>query len=170
MSFTEIDYRGSTIPKLIVTCVRSFGNFCLSIVDAVGGPPSEKNDQPRDFRTEIWKLRRLLRTALSQGVDQEIIAAIGWLARNSDRVERAVVAWVELIEALVQAEERRYGSRPGLGRLKKHEVKQVIRSLLVKERRPPIPQISDFIVPIFVDFFVDWFVDAIVLMENRNGM
>lgn len=166
---TEIDYRGITVPRLIVTFVRGFGSFCLSIVDSLGGRRVDRNDPRQEFRTEIWKLRRLLHTALGQGVDREIIGAIGWLARNGDRIERAVVAWVDLIEVLVQAQERRYGSGPGLGRLKKDEMKEVIRALLVKERLR-IPHIPDFLVPAFLNFFVDWVVDAVVLMENRHGM
>lgn len=141
-------------------------------MDAVARAGSRRVDRSgarREFQTEIWKVRCLLRTTLGQGVDQEIIGAIGWLARNGDRVERAAVAWVDLIEALVQAEEQRYGSRPGLGHFKKGEIKQVIRTLLVKGRIR-IPQVPEFLVPVFLDFFVDWVVDVVVLMANRHGM
>jgi hypothetical protein len=144
------------------------GDLCHSVVNAVG-PRLEINEQRGELPADIWRLRRLLRTALGQGVDQEIVGAIGWLAANGDRIERAVVAWLDLIEALVQAQERRYGPRPGLGGLKKDELKEVIRSLLVKERFH-LPHIPDFLVPAFLDFFVDWAIDAVVLMENRHGM
>ena len=49
----------------------------------------------------------------------------GWLGMA--RGSRAVVAWVELIETLVQTEERRYGRQSRLGAVKKEEIKEVIR-------------------------------------------
>jgi hypothetical protein len=168
MSFSGI----GPIPKLVVAVVGGFGDFCRAVMAAFAGAGAQRpdgDDSRREFQAEIWKLRRLLHTTLGQGVGQEIVGAIGWLARNGDRVERAVVAWVDLIEALVQAEERRYGSRPGLGKFKKDDIKQVIRGLLAKEHIR-IPHVAESLVPVFLDLFVDWAVDAVVLMANRHGM
>ena len=132
-------------------------------------PTSTSADRQNRFRAEIWSLRKLLRTALGGGVEKDIVAALESLANKRDQAERAVVVWVDLIEVLVQTQERRYGDRPGMGTIKKAEVKEVVRYLL-RDERFEIPHVPEFLAPVVVEIAADWTIDAVVLTANRYGL
>ena len=121
------------------------------------------------FRAEIWSLRRLLRTAVGGGVEKDIIAALESLAKKRYQAERAVVVWVDLIEVLVQTQEQRYGSKTGMGAIKKAEVKEVFRYLL-RGQHFEIPHVPESFVPVVIEIAVDWTIDAVVLAANRCGL
>jgi hypothetical protein len=118
---------------------------------------------------EIWHLRRLLGTALSAGVDRDVIRALNALARRRPEIERAIVVWIDLIETLVQSEEQRYGPRPGLGPIKAAEVKNIFRYLL-RSQRFALPNVPEYLRPFLVDVVVDWCVDVVVLLANQYGL
>jgi len=132
-------------------------------------PTSTSADRQNRFRAEIWSLRRLLRTALGGGVEKDIVAALESLAKKRDQAERAVVVWVDLIEILVQTQEQRYGDRPGMGAIKKAEVKEVVRYLL-RGQHFEIPHVPEFLAPVVIEIAVDWTIDAVVLTANRYGL
>lgn len=135
----------------------------------VGGIPS--SSRRRRLRITILEVqvRRLLRVARSAGVDQDIVSALNALAARRHEIERAVVVWIDLIEVLVQTEERRYGPRAGLGPLKAAEVREALRYLLTR-RRFELPGIPDYLQPLVIDTVVGWCVDAIVRVANRYGL
>jgi hypothetical protein len=91
------------------------------------------------------------------------------LAENKADIERAIVVWIDLIEVLVQEQERRWGPRAGLGRFKSAELKAVLAHLLRKQR-VGLPGIPREFTPLVIDYFVDWAVDAIVMSCNRYGL
>lgn len=169
---SDIDRRETSIPESVMGMVRELGSACCSMFGLLTGAQTGQPDSPAsklEIQAEIWKLRRLLRTALGDGVEQDVIGAIGWFAANGPRLERAAVVWVDLIETLVQAEERTYGARPGLGSLKKAQVKEVLWRLLARERLR-VPAVPEILEPMVLELFVDWVVDVLVLMCNRHSM
>ncbi len=164
--------RGQGILDDVVTIFRDIDHLARSVLNALGragSPDNEKYDSQRKFQAEIWNLRRLIHIVLGNGVEQDIIGAIDWFAKHGDAAERAIVVWIDLVETLVQGQERRYGKQPGLGAIKKAEVKEVMRRLLVA-RNLRIRNIPQVLMPIFLEIFVDWMVDAIVSMSNRYGL
>lgn len=127
------------------------------------------DEQREELRAKISEIRRLLRVALSAGVDQDIIGALNLIAKRRKEFERAFVVWVDLIEVLIQTQEQRYGPRAGLGALKAQEVKEVFRYLL-RNRRIPIPNVPRAFEPLILDVLVGWLVDAVVSIANSYGL
>jgi hypothetical protein len=120
------------------------------------------------LRATIWRFRQLLQEAMGPETDREIRTVLSALGQNGDQIEHAVVAWIDLIEVVVQDTERRFGSGPGRGATKADQVKKIVRYLLRTDRmnldnpfgRSPLQ-------PIIIDIWVDATIDAIVLMANR---
>ena len=136
-----------------------------------GGAEGSAGGQSRRtrLRAEIWNMRRLLRIAMGGGMDRDLAAVFETLARNRDEVQQAVVVWVDAIEVLIQTEEKRYGSRPGLGPTKAAEVKAVVWHLL-RNHEFDLPLIPSYLEPLVMQMLVDWVVDAVVRVLNRYGM
>jgi hypothetical protein len=122
-----------------------------------------------ELRSEIWEVRRLIRTAMAEGLDKDLAAALSFLAKHSEAIQRAIVVWIDFIEVLVQNTERRYGAKPGKGKMKAAEVKEVVRYFM-RNRRFDIPDVPQFLEPVIIDLVVDWSVDVLVLMANRYGL
>jgi hypothetical protein len=144
---------------------------CAALAENVfglrGAPPPTRGE--RRLRVQIWNLRRTLRTALARGVDRDLVRALQALARNSGRLERAAVVWIDLIEVLVQSAERRYGRTPGMGKRKAAEVKEALHYLM-RENRFSLPNVPPELEPVLYDLVVNWTIDTVVLLLNRYGL
>ncbi len=128
-----------------------------------------RSPQREELRAEIWEVRRLMRTAMAEGLDKDLATALNFLAKHDKAIQRAIVVWIDLVEVLIQNAERRYGATPGMGPMKAAEVKEVVRYFM-RNRRLNIPDIPQFLQPVIVDLVVDWSVDVVVLMANRYGL
>jgi hypothetical protein len=117
----------------------------------------------------VARLRHLVHEALGEGVEQEAAELLGRLSRSRATLERAVVVWVELVEALVQHVERRHAGESNLGALKALEVKAVMHHLLA-DRRLDLPRVPESFEPVAVDLLIEWTVDSVVLMANRYSL
>jgi hypothetical protein len=106
---------------------------------------------------------------MAEGLDKDLAAALDFLARHDEAIQRAIVVWIDLIEVLVQNAESRYGATPGRGPMKAAEVKEVVRYFM-RNRRLNLPDIPQFLQPVIIDLAVDWSVDILVLMANRYGL
>lgn len=123
------------------------------------------------LRSTIWKLHQLLHDAMGDGMDRELVIFLNSLSQNSDEIQRAVIVWVDLIEALVQNTERRYGSKSGRGSIKAAEVKEVVRYLLRTDKFALAdPTGPNFLMPVIIDIIVGSTIDQIVLMANQYGL
>jgi hypothetical protein len=147
---------------------RSLGDGYLSLLEQAFAPAPPMASQER-LRSKLWEMRRLLRTAIGPGLDKELALILNSLEEHSGELERAVVVWVDLIEALAQATERAYGSAPGRGSLKAADVRAAIR-FLVKSERFWLPGVPTFMKPVVADVIADWTIDVVVLMANRYGL
>lgn len=123
----------------------------------------------RALQATVWNLRRLLREAMSGGAADDVIAALRWMVDNSERLEKAFVAWVDLVEILVQNAEERYGTAPGRGRLKADEVKEVLKYLL-RAQRFNLPNVPDYLEPVIIDIAAELKINLVVQIVNDNGL
>lgn len=118
---------------------------------------------------EFPHLIRLFRSAVGPDRIDEIISMLNALSTNSDRIQRAVIVWLDLLEVLIQQTERRHGAAPGRGKLKALEVKQAVKYLL-RTQHFPLPNLSPALESLLVDYFVDIAIDVIVLQTNSYDL
>ncbi len=128
---------------------------------------SERSRSSQERAATVVRIRSLLREAMGGGVDREATAILERLSESRLELERAMVVWVELIEALVQHVEHCHGEKQGSQ--KASEVKVVVRHLLSAERIE-LPNIPEFFVPIVIDIVVEWTIETVVLMANDYGL
>ena len=164
----------SSLPDSTIKIARALGHtanelaeFSLGLILAPFR--ASRTSQREELRSTIWELRRLMRTAMAEGLDKDLATALSFLAKHGEAIQRAIVVWIDLVEVLVQNAERRYGATRGMGRMKAAEVKEVVRYFM-RHRRFNIPDVPQFLQPILVDLVVDWSVDVLVLLTNRYGL
>jgi hypothetical protein len=133
------------------------------------GPRPPLTEEEERIRVSLETLRRLLQEAVQAGFDRDVATILAWLGHNGPLIEKTVVAWIDLIELLVQHTEGRYGTGPGKGKLKAMEVKAVIRYLL-RTQRFNLPKVPDYLEPFVLEIVVDWSIDAVVELANDNDL
>jgi hypothetical protein len=166
----------SSPPHTAIEIARGVGRAAAELVafplTLLGFPFRVEGERPTrrdELRSNIGEIRRLLNTAIEEGMDKELAGVLNFLARHSEQIQRAVVVWIDLIDVLIQNAERRYGATPGVGQLKAAEVKEVVRHLM-RDRKFDIPNVPRFLEPVIIDLLADWTVDVVVLMANRYGL
>ncbi|OAN67119.1 hypothetical protein [Sphingomonas sp. TDK1] len=112
----------------------------------------------REAAAEVHQLVELLRTVQGGGVAEALAAVLRRLAADGPRIERGIVAWVLLTEALIQSAEQRYPS--GKGRRKKAQVRAALYHIF-QSPDIAIPAIPAPLVPLVMDGLIDWSIDAI---------
>lgn len=136
------------------------------LLESLRGP---SDDEKENLGVLVSEVRRLLDAALSAGVSRDLFTALHLLAENGASIERAIIVWIDLIEVLVQEQERRWGPRAGLGRFKSAELKSVLHRLL-RNQKLGLPGIPGELMPLVIDYLADWLVDVIVMSCNRHGL
>ncbi|HTP35527.1 MAG TPA: hypothetical protein VMJ75_25290 [Candidatus Acidoferrales bacterium] len=131
------------------------------------GAREDASPQRAALRAEVLKMVALLREAMGGGVETELAKQLRALNENRPQIEKAVVAWLRLIEVLVQEAER--ARRIGGGRRKKAQVKAALFRIL-NGRNARLPWIPRYLYPLVMDFAVEWSVEAIVQVENDYAL
>ena len=132
--------------------------------------PSPESRARRVFLASlIWRLRRVLRDAVGAGLDVELAEILNTLVRNRRQIERAVVAWVDLIEIIVQTLEESYGRAAGRGAIKQEQAKAILRHLL-REGRFRLPTVPDYLQPVVIEVVVEVSIRAVVQAINDNSL
>jgi hypothetical protein len=131
--------------------------------------PADGPQDPEDLELSILKMKSLLQKVMGGGVAEELIQFLSKTAQRSDEINKVVIVWVNLIEALVQHAEESYGTGKNNGKLKAAYVKEVIKELL-HSAKFEIPNINKYFVPIILDGLVDWVIDTIVNATNKYGL
>jgi len=172
MEASEVTAR--SLPDTTLGVVRDFSNVAFELAQvpiALLLSPflSGRSNRVEELRADIVELRQLLRIAKEEGLDKDLAAALNFLAEHSKQIERAFVVWIDLIEVLVQAAERRYGATPGMGKLKAAQVKGAVQYLM-RNQSFNIPDVPKFLGPVVMDVVTDWSVDVVVLLANRYGL
>lgn len=134
-------------------------------------PSTERRRARRaELRRDLWKLRRAYAEATSDRALPDLLAMLGRVAARGGGIRRTVVAWVAVIEILVQEEERRaLAGTPLSGARKKREVKAALVHLFLRAGRrggrTPL-----LIEPLVYEAVADVSIDAVVLLLDRNGL
>jgi hypothetical protein len=108
---------------------------------------------------EVRELIVLLRTAKGGGVSEGFAGVLRYVAQNGPAIERGLVAWVELVEILIQGAEQRYPN--GYGPLKKAQVRAAVHAIFAGAD-VMIPGVARDLEPLLMDILLDWFIDALV--------
>jgi hypothetical protein len=116
----------------------------------------------------IWELRRLFAQLTAPGAEDALTAALNWVVAHRQTISSAAIAWIDLLEQLVQGTEPRYGAK-GRGKLKKEEVKTAL-SYLLRNQRVEIPNVPSYLQPVAIDIVADFAIDAIVSVSNKNRL
>lgn len=166
----------SNLPHATIEITRGVGRAAAELVvlpfRLLGFPFRVEHERPtrrEELRSNIWEIRRLLHTAIEEGLDKELASVLNFLAKHSEEIQRAVVVWIDLIDVLIQNAERRYGNTPGMGQLKAAEVKEVVRYLM-RDHKFDIPNVPRFLEPVIINLLVDWTIDVVVLTSNHYGL
>ncbi|HEY0301186.1 MAG TPA: hypothetical protein VGC36_07640 [Rhizomicrobium sp.] len=129
--------------------------------------------RPRDealqwaVNAEVHQLIELLREAKSGGVSQAFAAALKDLADHGPEIERGIVAWIQLIEILLQGAEQRYPE--GNGAKKKAQVRAALH-YLYGDNAVQIPGIPRSLEPLAMDILIDWSINALVDSLNTYSL
>jgi hypothetical protein len=114
---------------------------------------------------DIVGLLRLFRSTLGRDAAHELVGLLQSISANRDRLQRAVIVWLDLIETLVQSAEAHHGPGSGLGRLKKAEVSAAVKWLL-NARQFSLSNVPKSLQPLIIDGLVDVAIDHIVQLTN----
>lgn len=145
------------------------GVFRLFLLNPFRPGSTRKPVRQADMLDEFPHLIRLFRSAVGPGRVNEFISLLNAISNNGQRIQRAVIVWLDLLEVLVQQTEGRHGTEPGRGKLKALEVKQAVKYLLNKQKFS-LPNLSPALKTLLVDYVVDFAIDVIVLQTNRYDL
>jgi hypothetical protein len=123
----------------------------------------ELSPQQQQIGDELRQMIELLREAKGGGVAQEFAGKLKFLDDNRDAIEKGIVAWINLIEVIVQGAERRYPT--GHGRHKKEQVKAALHQIITSDDFE-FPQVPAYLQPVIMDIAVDYSVE--ILVANLN--
>jgi hypothetical protein len=127
----------------------------------------DNSPQRTALRADVLRMIALLREAMGGGVAAKLAALLKTVVDNRSQIQRGIIAWVRLVEVLVQEAER--GQRKGGGGRKKALVKAAaFRILNTKEAR--LPGIPPYLYPLVMDVAVEWMIEAIVQAENGYAL
>lgn len=118
-------------------------------------PTSQQLVLQEDLRRAV----DLLRTAKGDGGAEAFAALLRALDDNRDAIEQGVVAWVNLVEIVVQGAEQRYPD--GNGPVKKSQVVAALHRIVDAEQIT-IPHIPAYLQPVVMDLAVEWTVEVVV--------
>lgn len=125
--------------------------------------------QEERLRQAVWRLRRSFATLSSGGLDQQLVELVRAFGARIDDLEVAVVAWVDVVEILVQEMECQQGRAAGSGHEKKAKVQAALFNLMLEMSQRGGRQTSLF-APLLFEAIADWSVDAVVLLLNRHEL
>jgi hypothetical protein len=120
--------------------------------------------QQREISAELRQMIELLRKAKGGGVSQEFAKKLKILDDNRAEIEKGIVAWVKLVEVIVQGAEQRYPD--GHGARKKAQVRAALYQIVSGEEFQ-IPKVPRYLQPVIMEIVVDWFVEVIVANANE---
>jgi len=122
-----------------------------------------------EIRRNLARLRRDLSILTEEGFCEDLAALLGKVFDNPEAMSKALIAWVNLTEELVQDVEVYHGSDPGLGRYKKSHLKGALLYGLHRSEFD-IPRVPSYLEPIMFDLVLDPLVEAIVRLVNRQHL
>jgi hypothetical protein len=125
---------------------------------------AEGTPQQREISAELRQMIALLREAKGGGVSQEFVRRLKILDDNREDIEKGIVAWINLVEIIVQGAEQR--NPAGNGGRKKAQVRAAIYKIVSGEEFR-IPKVPRYLQPVIMEIVVDWCVEVIVVNANE---
>lgn len=121
-----------------------------------------------EIRRSLWRLRRAYSVAGGGRALAELGELLGQLKPKAGGLEKALIAWIDAVELLVQQAERlRPG--PGRGERKKRQVKAALVHLMVRLARDG-GRVPNPFEPLLYGVVADVSIDTVVLLINRNSL
>jgi hypothetical protein len=120
--------------------------------------------QQRAIQVELQQMIDLLRKAKGGGISQEFARKLKILDDHRADIEKGIVAWVNLVEVIVQGAEQRYPD--GYGNRKKAQVRAALYQIVSGEEFQ-IPKVPRYLQPVIMEIVVDWCVEVIVVNANE---
>lgn len=154
------------VPGVSPEFQKAFCGLFTSFFRVAANPPEDDALMQR-ARLFIWQLDRAYAEATGGESAYTLLAELDQLLLPADQVRNALVAWVNVVESLVQEAERQYGSQ-GRGSYKAEQVKAVLIHLFLDDPAWKIPNVPDFLLPVGVELIASWSIDAIVVLLNHN--
>jgi hypothetical protein len=130
-------------------------------IDAVA---AEQAADQEHLRITVWRLRHAFETASEGGYLHEVGVVVARGVRDG-RV--ALLAWLDLLEEIVQISERRYGAQSGRGEFKAAQVKAAVRRLLQRSDARSAAFV-DLLGPAVIDLTTGLCIDVTVTLLNTN--
>jgi hypothetical protein len=149
-------------PQFEKAVCNLFTSFFRTAADS-----SEDEELMQRARLFIWQLDRAYSEATDGRSARDLLQELSNLMPPAETVRKAVIAWVDLVEVLVQESERQYGTE-GRGAYKAEQVKAVLIHLLLDDPTWRVPQVPQWLLPIGVELIASWSIDAIVALLNHN--
>jgi hypothetical protein len=146
----------------------TFGAFGLASPAPQSQQSGRKPWNRQRMRLLFWKLRRAYELSVKSGAIEELGKVFSHLANSGVGVVELVLAWVDLIETVIQETEARFSSRPGGGAQKKAYVKSVLIELI--SRSKVAKAAPDLFTTWVIWAGVDIAVDAIVRIINDRAL
>jgi hypothetical protein len=125
-----------------------------------GAQDDEYDPLMEEARRNVWLLRKAYEHAADEGATSAFLAELRRVVGSTAQAKRAFVAWMQLIDALIQAAEKEYGTAAGRGEVKKTQVKAAIIRLLLdtSNLRLPVPPALQ---PFVIEAGVGWAIDTV---------
>jgi hypothetical protein len=128
---------------------------------------SDPPPQRAALRQDISEMLVQLRTVGTIIFSREFAVRLNAIAINSPQLETGVVAWVNLIEVLIQGAEQRYPE--GNGPRKKAQVRSALHQLITTND-VQIPSVPPVLQPVVLEIVLDWAVDILVDGVNQYNL
>jgi len=131
------------------------------------GEQEDASPQRQDLREAVFRMIALLREAKGGGVPAQFAKYLKAIDDNRDQIQKGLIAWIHLIEVLVQEAERAH--RRGGGKRKKAQVKAAAFRIL-NSQKARLPGIPEYLYPLVMDVAVEWMAEALVQVENGYAL
>jgi hypothetical protein len=151
------------------TDVKVFASQITSIyADWLATRRGPSDQQPIFDPAVLLRAERLVRQLNDKGQVDRLLALLNTLVRNQATIERTIIVWVDLIDALVHTTEGRFNGHQR-GELKAAEVKHVLWYLL-RSSRLDIPNVPRPLQPLIVDVIASWTINSVVALTNDHAL
>jgi len=145
--------------------VGSVARFVGDAVNAIGGGYDEADeDEQERLRRTVWKLERAYTKAAEGGDLGDLTTVVARTVRDG---REALLAWLDLLEDIVQLTEARFGKKSGNGEFKATQAKAAVRRLLERSDARSA-HVVKMLGPDAVDIATGWFIDVTVALLNNH--
>jgi hypothetical protein len=140
------------------------------LVEAADPNPVTLSPEERErIAQSLWSLRRDLEDLASPGFIEDFHNLLDQAFGSPEAFVEAVKSWADLVDTLVWAAERDYGSEAGRGWYKRRNVKGGLL-YLVHKGGIGIPDVPSFLMPVVWNVVLDPAVDIVVQISNRHSL